>query len=59
MIFDKLSIFVAFGGEKLWKYAKYIENKLGLSCAKLSKAWASYPLAIGYVAYTKAAYYII
>ena len=26
IIIKKLSIFVAIGGEKLWKYAKYIEN---------------------------------
>ena len=28
MIIEILSIFVAFGGEKLWKYEKYIKNKL-------------------------------
>ena len=27
MIIHELSIFVAFGGKKLWKYAKYIENQ--------------------------------
>ena len=26
MIIQISSIFVAFGGEKLWKYAKYIKN---------------------------------
>ena len=33
-----------------------IENKLGPSCAKPSKGWASYSLAISYVGYTKTAY---
>ena len=26
IIIQKFSIFVALGGEKLWKYTKYIEN---------------------------------
>ena len=27
MIIQKLSIFVAFGAEKLWKYSKYIKTR--------------------------------
>ena len=33
------------------------ENKLGLSCAKLRSAWASYQLAFVLLAFTEAAYY--
>ena len=33
-----------------------VKNKLGLSYAKLRPAWASYQLAIVYLAYIKAAY---
>ena len=31
-----------------------IDNKLGLSCAKLRPAWASYQLAFVWLTYTKA-----
>ena len=33
------------------------QNKLGLSCAKLRPAWASYQLAFAWLAFTEAAYY--
>ena len=33
------------------------KNKLGLSCAKLRLAWASYQLAFVWLAFTEAAYY--
>ena len=33
------------------------KNKLGLSCAKLRTAWASYQIALVRLAYTEAAYY--
>ena len=34
-----------------------LENKLGLSCAKLRAAWASYQLAFVLLAFTEGAYY--
>ena len=34
-----------------------VMNKLGLSCAKLKPAWASYQLAFVWLAFTEAAYY--
>ena len=34
-----------------------ILDKLGLSCAKLRPAWASYHLAFVWLAFTEAAYY--
>ena len=34
-------------------------DKLGLSCAKLRPAWASYQLAFVWLAFTEAAYYAL
>ena len=42
-IWEQCKIFTpGFGSYKIWKKNK---NKLGMSCAKLSTAYASYPLA--------------
>ena len=38
-------------------YLKKSHNKLGLSCAKLRPAWASYQLAFVWLAFTEGAYY--
>ena len=38
-------------------YWRIFNNKLGLSCAKLRPAWASYQLAFVWLAFTEAAYY--
>ena len=44
-------------GEKEKKKRKRKENKLGLSCAKLRPALASYQLAFVWLDFTEAAYY--
>ena len=41
---------------QLIQIMKKQRNKLGLSCAKLRAAWASYQLAFVWLAFTEAAY---